>query len=210
MPSGEVMMGRLKRNAHWVALIGGLIPAVTASVISVITAYKGEPQATKAYELLAPQVNNQMSSLQIILTRLAKIEGHYEGLEMGKLSARIDSLLVENADLKRKLETLPVVKKSVEPTPAPASAPAACKEGHIAGTDGKCYRVQKTVAKKVKAAEAKVKDYERKLREKQEWLRREKERSQKLNQKLEQMLQKKAAPVAPVLQAVPPDLKGET
>jgi len=92
---------KLKEYAHWVALIGGLIPAVTASVISVMTAYRGEPEANRAYDLLAPQVNAHKTSLQIILSRLAKIEGHYEGMEMGKLSARIETLLQENSELKK-------------------------------------------------------------------------------------------------------------
>lgn len=196
-PSSEqkVMDSRLKRNAHWVALIGGLIPAVTASVISVMTAYRGEPEANKAYDLLAPQVNAQKTSLQIILSRLAKIEGHYEGLEMGKLSARIDSLLAENADLKKKLEQGPPAVKKEEPPKPPD-----CKAGEILGDDKKCHKVQKSVATKLEKTIAKKKEYE-------EWLRREKEKRRLLEQKVRMLKQAPPAPAPPRLKSVPDSLE---
>jgi hypothetical protein len=185
---------KLKEYAHWVALIGGLIPAVTASVISVMTAYRGEPEANRAYDLLAPQVNAHKTSLQIILSRLAKIEGHYEGMEMGKLSARIETLLQENSELKKKLEQPPTAVKSNEPT-SQAVPPPGCKEGFVQGDDKRCHRVQPTVAKKFQKTLAKKKEYE-------EWLRREKEKRQLLEQKVRMLKQHR--PPAP---APPPSLK---
>lgn len=199
-PSAEqrILDSRLRRNAHWVALLGGLIPAVTASVISVMTAYRGEPEANRAYDLLAPQVNNQKTSLQIIMSRLAKIEGHYEGLEMGKLSARIDSLLMENAELKKRLEAPPTAVKEKE---APKPPEEKCKEGHVLGDDKKCHKVQRTVADKVKKTLAKKQEYE-------EWLRREKEKRQLLEQKVKMLKQKApAAPAPPPLKTVPDSLE---
>jgi hypothetical protein len=199
---------RFQRNAHWVALLGGLIPAVTASVISVMTAYRGEPEANRAYEILAPQVNNQKTSLQIILSRLAKIEGHYEGVEVGKLQAKIDTLVRENAAMKARLvgSSPPPAVKKVEPRPG-ASAPK-CKEGQVAGDDKKCHWVKRTVAAKVKATEAQTKEYERKLREKQEWLRREKAKRRLLEQKVRMLKQRPMPkPAPPALKAVPKSLK---
>lgn len=199
-PSAEqrILDSRLRRNAHWVALIGGLIPAVTASVISVMTAYRGEPEANKAYDLLAPQVNAQKTSLQIILSRLAKIEGHYEGMEMGKLSARIDALLAENIELKKRLEVPPTAVKERE-APKPPETP--CKEGHVLGDDKKCHKVQQTVADKVKKTLAKKQEYE-------EWLRREKEKRQLLEQKVKLLKQQQQPALAPPhLKTVPDSLE---
>lgn len=199
-PSAEqrILDSGLRRNAHWVAIIGGLIPAVTASIISVMTAYRGEPEANRAYDLLAPQVNAHKTSFQIVLSRLAKIEGHYEGLEMGKLSARIDSLLMENAELKKKLEALPSAVKNSEP---PKVEDQKCKEGQVLGDDKKCHTVQRTVADKVKRTLAKKREYE-------EWLRREKEKRQLLEQKVKMLKQRPPpVPAPPPLKTVPDSLE---
>ncbi len=199
--------GKLQRNAHWVALIGGLIPAVTASIISVMTAYRGEPEANRAYEILAPQVNGQKTTLQIILSRISKIEGHYEGVEIGKLEAKIDTLVRENAAMKARLvgSTPPPAVKKAEPPPK-AEAPK-CKEGQVVGEDKKCHWVKKAVAAKVKKTEAQKAEYERKLREKAEWLRREKEKRQRLEQKVRMLKQRPPPAPAPPLKSVPKTLK---
>ncbi|NIT79707.1 MAG: hypothetical protein GWN58_33670 [Anaerolineae bacterium] len=204
-PTGEqrALKGKLQRNAHWVALVGGLIPAVTASIISVMTAYRGEPEANRAYELLAPQVNNQKTSLQIIMSRLAKIEGHYEGKEMGKLEAKLETLIKENAELKARLGGTPGAVKKVEPPKEPA-----CKEGQVLGDDKKCHWVKKSVATKVKKTLAKKQEY-------MEWLRREKEKRRLLEQKVRMLKQQTAtrpppAPAPPPLKAVPKSLKGDS
>jgi len=176
-----------------------------------MTAYRGEPEANRAYEILAPQVNSQKTTLQIILSRMSKIEGHYEGREMGKLEAKIDLLLKENAALKSKLGTpTPDVKSggssggSTAPTAAKPKAPK-CKEGQLLGDDKKCHWVKRSVATKVKKTEA---ESQRKLREKAEWLRREKEKRQRLEQKVRMLKQQTAAKPAPTLKAVPSSLRG--
>jgi hypothetical protein len=222
-PSGEaraIKIGRLQRNAHWVALIGGLIPAVAASVVSVVTAYKGEPEANRSHELLAPQVNAQKISLQIILSRLSKIEGHYAGMAAGKLEAKIDMLLKENAALKARTPVttpVPGVKKVQPPKGGGGGGGTAmgtisnvpkCKKGQVIGDDKKCHWVQKAVAAKVKAQAAKTKDYQRRLREKHEWLRREKAKRRQLEQKV-RMLKQRPYPKPmspPPLKAVPESL----
>lgn len=196
-PSGEqrAWQGRLQRNAHWVALVGGLVPAVTAAIISVITAYRGEPEANRAYELLAPQINAQKTSLQIVLSRLSKIEGHYEGREIGRLEAQVDRLLRENTELKSRLlgPGPGVVKKTQS---------AACRAGFVLGQDKRCHRVRKTVATKVRATE-------HQLREKQEWLRQEKEKRRQLEQKVRVLKEQRgsAKPAPPTLKAVPKTLQ---
>lgn len=200
---------KFQRNAHWVALLGGLIPAVTASVISVMTAYRGEPEANRAYEILAPQVNSQKTSLQIILSRLAKIEGHYEGVEIGKLQAKIDTLVRENAAMKARLvgSTPPTAVKSMGTSGTTATTtkpPPKCKEGQLLGEDKKCHWVKRAVAAKAEAQKA---EYERKLREKAEWLRREKEKRQRLEQKVRMLKQRPPPAPAPPLKAVPKTLK---
>jgi hypothetical protein len=196
-----------------VALLGGLIPAVTASIISVMTAYRGEPEANRSHELLAPQLNAQKVRLQIILSRLSKIEGHYTGMAAGKLEAKIDMLLKENAALKAQspLKTLePGVKKAEPPKAALPKAPPKCRKGQVIGDDKKCHWVQKAVAAKVKAQAAKTKDYQRRLREKHEWLKREKEKRQRLEQKVRMLKQRPyPKPAPPPLKAVPESLKGD-
>lgn len=195
-PSQEqrALEGRFKRNAHWVALLGGLIPAVTAAVISVMTAYRGEPEANRAYAILAPQVNAQRASLQAVLSRLAKIEGHYEGKEIGKLEAQIERLIQENKQLRRKTTfRAPISVKKRKP-------PKSCKAGYVLGQDYKCHHVKRTVATKVRATE-------QKLRENQAWLQHEKRRRGHLEQRMRVLKNQARSKPQMLLKAVPETLK---
>lgn len=200
---------RLKEHAHWVALLGGLLPAVTAGVISVITAYRGEPEANRAYEILAPQLNRQRTAIQIALGKLAKMEGRLEGEAAARLEAKVDKLTEENRKLKDQLMGPPQsVKKTSPATPAPPEHTAVkCPDGQVAGSDGKCHNVRRTIAARVKADTEKAKTFERKLREKQEWLRREREKRQQLEQKVRMLNAAQKAVVAPQLKMVPSSLK---
>lgn len=214
-PSGEtekVKSQRLKDNAHWVAILGGLLPAVTAGVISIVTAVKGEPEANRAYEVLAPQINAQRARLIEAEKSLAKLEGRSQGWRVGKISAQLAALREQNQKLKDQLtsaSTSGVKKGSAKPAPAAASAePKKCRAGYVLA-EGKCRRVNRAVAKKVADDERKAVEIARKLKEKHQWLQREKQRRQALEQKLKQLQSKMKAPPAPRhhLKAVPKRLR---
>jgi len=202
---------KLKEHAHWVALLGGVLPALTASIISVMTAYRGEPEANRAYEILAPQVNRQRTALQITLGKLSKIEGRLEGETAAKLAAKLDKLSEENAALKAQIDALKINPKGVKST-SPSTDPQAssvkkCPDGQVLGADGVCHRVRKAIAAQVQADTVRARVTEQKLREKKEWLRREKEKRRQLEQKLRMLKATQQAETTPQLKIVPDSLK---
>jgi len=212
-PSGEVAKAKsqkLKDNAHWVALLGGLLPAVTAGVISVVAAVKGEPEANRAYEILAPQLNAQRSRLIEAEKSLAKLEGRSQGWRVGKISAQLDALREENQKLKDQLAARPtsVKKGSAASKPTVADGGTKCRKGYVLA-EGKCRRVNRAVAKKVADDERRAAEIARKLNEKHRWLQQEKQKRKALEQKLKQLQSKSKAPPAPRhhLKAVPKRLR---
>jgi hypothetical protein len=117
----------LKEYAGAIAIVLGALPAITGMVISILSSYRGEPEAKKAYTALSAEVNKVHDWMEAMQLTMARYEGRQEGLSVakqGEILAQIQALTAENAQLK---------KVATETHPAPAAAPVTTGSGFGAG-----------------------------------------------------------------------------
>lgn len=138
----------LKEYAGAIAIVLGALPALTGMVISIVSSYRGEPEAQKAYTSLSAEVNNLHDWMEAVQLTLSKYEGREEGLLVAKqqeILAQLAVLTAENEKLKADAQRvrapeLPVVEP---PPPPPPVAAAGAGFGSGAGRLGGSRRVKK-------------------------------------------------------------------
>ena len=111
-------------------LIG--IGALTGLILGLFSVLKGEPVAEKTWDTLRIKMNEQAKAINRLSRRVVFLQAHEEGRTAAALQAKLEAL-------EKKLETQ-----------KPAPAPVKCRKGFVLGDDGKCRRVPKTVAVRVK------------------------------------------------------------
>ena len=100
-----------KEYAGAIAVLLGALPALTGMIISLISVYRGEPEARKAYTSLSAEVNKIHDWMEAVQLTLAKHEGRGEGLLVAKqeeILAKIAELTAENEKLKAEAVKAPV------------------------------------------------------------------------------------------------------
>jgi hypothetical protein len=96
----------LKEYAGAIAIVLGALPAITGMVISVVSSYRGEPEAQKAYSSLAEEVNKVHDWMAAINLELAQRRGREEGIAFGQqavILTKLEALQAENDQLKKQM-----------------------------------------------------------------------------------------------------------
>jgi len=195
-PKGFIRGDVLKNYAGAIAILLGALPAVGSLVVSVVTAYRGEPVAEKTWTTVRSQLNRQAEMINKLHLRMVHIQAHEEGKTSAAIQLKLDELQKKYDQLQINTE---VRASAVGPTSLPESS-ADCQVGHIK-IDNKCRSVAKSVAVKVKADERKTEVIQKSLDE--EKLRRLRE--EKIRRQVDQKIQK-AQSAQPMLKQLPPKL----
>jgi len=178
-PTGSVwaLKGeRLRNYAAAIAILLGALPAIGSLIVSVTTAYRGEPVAEKTWTTLRDQVNKQSESINKLHLRLVHFQGVQEGQTLSDLQHKLD-------DLQRRYDLLSSSSSSQNPEPDK------CRDGHVfAG--GRCRAVSQAVDDLVKQKEQEAAEAKRKAEE--EMKRRLEEQKKRIEQT--QKLSKPAPP----------------
>jgi hypothetical protein len=109
----------LKEYAGAIAIVLGALPAITGMVISVVSSYRGEPEAQKAYTALSEEVNKIHDWMTAINLELARHRGREEGAAFAQQAVileKLEALKAENELLKRNAKTAPPPPPTVEGT----------------------------------------------------------------------------------------------
>jgi hypothetical protein len=140
-------------------LIG--IGAASALILGLIAQFKGEPKAEETWEVLRANQNKQAKELNRIRMRLHYFQAYQEAQTALKLQDKLDTLQAQYDKLlaSKKVEKV----EPAPPAPKPQVNPADCKDGLVRGSDNRCHRVRKPVAKAVKKAVAEADETKRKL-----------------------------------------------
>jgi hypothetical protein len=125
-------------------LIG--LGAISALILGVVAQFKGEPKAEETWTVLRANQNRQAKELNRIRMRLHYFQAYQEARTAMKLQGRLD-------ELQERYDALLTRKKTEKMT---AVTPSDCREGWVRGTDGKCHRVRRPVAKAVKTVKRKL------------------------------------------------------
>jgi prefoldin subunit 5 len=100
-----------KTYAGAIAILLGALPAVGSLVVSVVTAYRGEPYAEKTWTTLRKQVDEQSSAINAINLKLTKMEALQEGLQLGKIQGELEALQKQYDRLRREKKEKVSTKK---------------------------------------------------------------------------------------------------
>lgn len=140
------------------------IAALTALILGLINVFKGEPKAEETWEVLRTNQNKQAKELNRIRMRLHYFQAYQEAQTALKLQEKLDNLQEQYDKLLASVKAGKPVVAETKPTAAvPAPKPTDCKGDLVRGTDGRCHRVRKPVAKAVKTAVAQAEETKRKL-----------------------------------------------
>jgi len=124
--------------------------AASALILGLVAQFKGEPVADKVWAKLHRRMNKISANNHKLHLRMVHLQGVGEGFHAGKLSEKLDQLQKKYDALKAGTP-LAAVKPVVKPTKVgAASKPVKCRAGHIE-VGGRCTRVRRAVAAKVKA-----------------------------------------------------------
>lgn len=191
-PSGPVRMlqgERLRNYAAAIAILLGALPAVGSLIVSLVTAYRGEPVAQKTWETLRAEVNKQAEAINKLHLRIVHFQGHQEGQTAAELQHKLD-------DLQRKYDE---IKEKDEPSKEKVEAPKKCRSGQVLA-EGKCRSVPRAVNDLVKKKEEELKKVKKEAEEEK---RRHREEERK---RIRQQTQKLAKPAPPLLKGLPKHL----
>jgi hypothetical protein len=100
----------LKEYAGAIAIVLGALPALTGMVISILSSYRGEPEAQKAYTSLSGEVNKVHDWMNAINLELARHRGREEGAAFAQQAVileKLEALKAENEQLKRNAKPAP-------------------------------------------------------------------------------------------------------
>lgn len=134
----------LKEYAGAIAVLLGALPALTGMIISIVSSYRGEPEARKAYASLSAEVNSLHDWMEAVQLTLAKYEGREEGLLVSKqqeILVKIAELTAENDKLKTEARAIKAPPVQEEPTVS--SPPVAAGFGSGAGRMGGARKQKK-------------------------------------------------------------------
>jgi hypothetical protein len=147
----------LRNYAGAIAILLGALPAVGSLIVSVVTAYRGEPVAEKTWTTVRTQLNQQAAAVNKLHLRVVHMQAHEEGKTSAAIQLKLD-------ELQKKYDQLRVSSSSTPPPtialPAPRSTD--CKDGQIRIND-RCRPVSRSIAAKVRADEKETDEIRQKL-----------------------------------------------
>ena len=103
---------------QFLGLVCGALLGIYASFV------KGEPKATKTWEVLRDQVNQQSEAINKLHLRMVFLQAHQEGANAASLQLKLDQLQVKYDTMLKQLKAPSPTPVRVKPAPVPTAAPA--------------------------------------------------------------------------------------
>lgn len=148
---------KLKDYAGAIAILLGALPAVGSLIVSLATAYKGEPVAEKTWNTVRIQLNQQAEMINNLRLSVIKVQAHEEGKTLASLQIKLD-------ELQKRYDQLLSKNKSSEFKVESSSKIIECQEGFI-NIKGKCQAVPRMLENRFKEEQQKTELMKKRLEE---------------------------------------------
>lgn len=148
---------KLKDYAGAIAILLGALPAVGSLIVSLVTAYKGEPVAEKTWNTVRIQLNQQAEMINNLRLSVIQVQAHEEGKTLASLQIKLD-------DLQKRYDQLLSSNKNSDSKIESFSKIVECKEGFI-NIKGKCQVISRIVESKFKEEQQKTELMKKRLEE---------------------------------------------